>query len=1123
MASKKKSESEDSTRPAPARGTRPAPRRGRGRSEESTAPSASHSAAGGRASATEAGSYVAPAVPTAVVVEREIGGRTLSIETGRMARQADGAVVVRYGDTIVLATAQSQKAPEGIDFFPLTVDYREKTSAAGLIPGGFFKREGRPTTKEILGCRIIDRSVRPMFPDGYRAEVQVLSQVLATDRENDPDVAAAIASFAALALSSIPHGRTLGMCRIGLRDEKLLVNPTWSVLQSPENRLNLTVAGHEDAIVMVESGAKEVSEEVMLEALQLGHKIAGEIAAMIEELRQKAGRPKKAFEPPKRDAALLKAIEEQFGDQLRQAPLTPGTKQMRSAATKAAKEAATAAFPPPAGLEESQQKVWKSALAEIIGDIIKDGERQSILRGKRADGRDHATIRPITIEVGVLPRVHGSVLFTRGETQSLGIVTLGGTDDQQIIDGLMPEPKKRFLLHYNFPPFSVGEVKRTGSPGRREIGHGALAERGVEPVLPPREQFPYTIRVTSEILESNGSSSMATVCAATLSLMDAGVPIKQPVAGIAMGLVMEGKEYAILSDILGSEDGCGDMDFKVVGTQYGITALQMDIKCDGLTREILAQALEQARVGRIHVLKKMLEVLRAPRPELSPNAPRLESLQIPPDKIGLVIGPAGKNIRQLQEQFECRISIEDGGLCTVTGLVAEKVMACVEHLKAMTAEVEVGQIYEGRVTAIKEFGAFIEILPGQEGLCHVSELADSFIRSVTDVVRIGDKVKVKVIGIDDFGKVKLSRKALLVGERGGKPADAAGAPAPEGQRPMHEERGGFRGERGPRPERPEDRGERGGFRGERGPRPERPEDRGERGGFRGERGPRPERSEDRGERGEFRGGRGPRPERPEDRGERGGFRGDRAERGERGEFEERGPRPEREERGEFRGERGERGPRPEREDRGGFRGERGPRAERGERGDFRGEGERGGYRGDREGRRDRPDRGYRGDRDERSEHDRSERPGDTPDAARPSDRQSESQSRSQSERRPARERGEGPFGERPDRGARQHRRDWGEREDREPREPREPREARDPRQSRGSGRESTPPMAEFDTTEEDLLPVPPEATGGNEVGDLEDADSLFGGDAPGDAPGGASGGAGGDPERRRRRGGRRRR
>ncbi|MFM1873433.1 MAG: polyribonucleotide nucleotidyltransferase, partial [Planctomycetota bacterium] len=569
MASKKKAD--DS--PAPARSAKTqkkpaAPRRGAKKAAEAAPQAAEAPAAPAAAKAAP----VAKAVGK-VVVQREIGGRTLSLETGRMAKLSDGAVVARYGDTMVLACVNSAKAPEGIDFFPLTVDYREKTSAAGIIPGGFFKREGRPTTKEILACRLIDRSIRPMFPDGFRREVQVLSQVLSTDRENDPDVVAAVASFAALAISSVPHGTSLGMVRIGLKDDSLQVNPLWASIQSPDNKLNLTVAGSDEAVVMVEAGAKEVSEETMLQALELAHKTVREIVGMVEELREKAGKPKMAFSPPKHDEKLVAAIEEQFGRELRTAPLTPGTKQTRSAATKVAKDKATSAFPAPAGSTEAQTKVWNTNLAEIIGGIVKQGERDSILLGKRADGRDTKTIRPITIEVGVLPRVHGSVLFTRGETQSLGVVTLGGTDDQQTIDGLMPEGKRRFLLHYSFPPYSVGEVKRVMAPGRREIGHGALAERGLEPVLPNKDEFPYTIRITSEILESNGSSSMATACSGTLAMMDAGVPIKQPVAGIAMGLVMEGKKYAILSDILGSEDGCGDMDFKVVGTGRGITAL----------------------------------------------------------------------------------------------------------------------------------------------------------------------------------------------------------------------------------------------------------------------------------------------------------------------------------------------------------------------------------------------------------------------------------------------------------------------------------------------------------------------------------------------------------------------
>ena len=764
------------------------------------------------------------------IVERQIGGRTLTLETGRMAKLSDGAVLARYGDTVVFAAANSTTAPDYMDFFPLTVDYREKTSAMGVIPGGFFKREGRPSTKEILTCRIIDRSIRPMFPDGFRRDVQVLSQVIASDRENDGDVIAAIASFAALAVSSLPHGRSLGCVRMGYINDKIVINPVWSELQSDENKLNLTVCGHSDAVVMVEAAAKEVKEDVVLKALGEAHKVIKIIVEMIEELTALAGKEKMEFDAPVRDEKLIAKIEKACGKDLRKAPTTLGRKAVRGAAIKAAKKAAKAAFPAPKGADEAEEKAWNKKTGEIFGSIVKLGERESILNGVRADGRDSETIRPITIEVGVLPRVHGSVLFTRGETQALGVVTLGSTDDQQIIDGLMPEPRKRFLLHYAFPPFSVGETKRMLAPGRREIGHGALAERGLESLLPDATDFPYTIRINSEIMESNGSSSMATACAGTLAMMDAGVPIKQPVAGIAMGLVMEGKDYTVLSDILGSEDGCGDMDFKVIGTGRGITALQMDIKCEGLTSDILAEALDQAKEGRLHILREMLKSLRAPRKKISPNAPRLESVQVPPDKIGLIIGPGGKNIRAMQEEFECKISIEDGGMCTITGTNGEKVDAAVNHVRSMTAEIELGTTYEGRVTAIKEFGAFVEILPGQEGLVHVSELSNEFIRAVTDVVKVGDTVKVKVIGIDDFGKVKLSRKALLDpaeggggggGEGGGEGGGGGDAPARE-ERPRRESRGrdDDRGERSERPRR--DRSEAEAPRGDREDRPARP-------------------------------------------------------------------------------------------------------------------------------------------------------------------------------------------------------------------------------------------------------------------------------------------------------------
>ncbi len=796
-------------------------------------------ARGSSGGAKRSGAKASPGVGGAplnapVVVSREIGGRTLTLETGRMAKLADGAIVARYGDTMVLASAQADSRDrEDIDFFPLTVDYREKAAAAGKFPGGFFKREGRPTTREILTCRIIDRSIRPLFADGFKRETQVLSQVLATDKDNDSDIVAAIASFAALAISSIPNGQTLGACRIGMIDGKLKINPTWSDLQSKDNKLNLTVSAHRDAIVMVEAGADQVSEEVVLEALELAHEVCTEIVEMIDELVERAGKAKlemKALAKDPEHEKLAKAIDKKFGDQLRAAPVGGGAKADRGAAMSEAKAAVKAAFPAPADLSDKQKDAWSKAVSEICGKLIKQGERESILDGRRADGRGHTDIRPIEVEVGLLPRVHGSSLFTRGETQALCIATLGTVDDQQFIDGIYPEDKKRWLLHYNFPPFSVGEVRRTGSPGRREIGHGALAERAVEQVLPTADEFAYTLRVTSEILESNGSSSMATVCGATLALMDAGVPIQQPVAGIAMGLVVEGDEIAILSDILGSEDHCGDMDFKVAGTGKGITALQMDIKCEGLTRETLQTALEQARQGRLHILRNMLTVIRKPREKVSNHAPRLESFTIPADKIGALIGPGGRTIRAMQEEFECRIAVMDEGRVEVCGPDGPKVEACIQRIQDMTAEVELDKVYKGRVTSVKEFGAFVEILPGQEGLVHVSELSNTFIRSVTDAVSVGDEIEVKVIDIDDFGKVKLSRRALLPaaeeGEREGGDDRPRGRRDREGRdrddrRDRDERRGRDRDDRGRGRDR-DDRGRDDRGRG-RGPRRDEPE------------------------------------------------------------------------------------------------------------------------------------------------------------------------------------------------------------------------------------------------------------------------------------------------------------
>ena len=849
----------------------------------------------------------APAHPTGISVSREIGGRTLTLETGKMAKLADGAVIARYGDTMVLASAQSASARPDIDFFPLTVDYREKYAAAGRFPGGFFKREARPTTREILTCRIIDRSIRPLFPDDYKAEVQVLSQVLASDKENDADIVAAIASFAALAVSSIPHERVLGAVRVGLKDGEFVLNPTWSALQSGESDLNLTVAAHDSAIVMVEAGANEVEEETIIEALEVAHEACREVIELIDDLVDQAGKEKQEFEPPARDDKLFAAIDKKFGKDLAGVPFAGGTKHERGAHKKALIEEVVEAFPADEDLDDAAIAKHTKTVKEFCYEIIKQGERDGILDGERSDGRDWRTIRPITIEAGLLPRVHGSSLFTRGETQSLSIATLGTADDKQIIDGIYPEERKRFLLHYNFPPFCVGEVRRVGAVGRREIGHGALAERAIEAMLPPESEFPYAVRLTSEILESNGSSSMATVCAGTLALMDAGVPMKQPVAGIAMGLVVEGKRTAILSDILGSEDHCGDMDFKVAGTGRGITALQMDIKCEGLAREVLEEALEQAREGRLHILREMLSVLKQPRSEISENAPRLVSLQIPVDKIGALIGPGGRNVREMQESYEVRISINNDGTVQVAGADAAKVGECEQRIRDFTAEVELNQTYKGRVTAIKEFGCFVEILPGQEGLVHVSELSNEFIRSVTDEVRVGDEIEVKVIEIDDFGKIKLSRKALMGPAEGDGGEERAREERPRGRSRRDEEGERPRG-RGPRDgeeDRPRGRGSRDGEE-------DRPRGRGARDGE--EDRPRGRGRDGEEDRPRGRGRRGEEDDRPRGRGARDGEEDRPRSRGPRDGEEDRprsrGPRDGEEDRPRGRGRRGEEEDRP---------------------------------------------------------------------------------------------------------------------------------------------------------------------------------------------------------------------
>ena len=693
-------------------------------------------------------------------VEREIAGRKLTLETGRMAKQADGAVLAGYGDTFVLAAAVVAAPREGIDFFPLTVDYREKTYAAGKFPGGFFKREGRPTTKETLTMRLTDRSVRPLFPEGYNEEVQVMAQVVSTDQENDPDIVAMIAAFAALHISKIPFLGPLGAVRIGHVGGKLVANPLFSELQKEDSRLELVVAGSSKAIAMVEAGAKEIDEDTMVEALALGQRVAAEVADLIQELQDKV-RPKKIeVAPPPENETLVREVETKFGSRIGRDLQTPG-KLARKEAEGKTKEEILAEFTQ--GITDEKKLLERQKEVEkAIEEIAVKAERDLVLSGRRADGRGHKDIREISVEVGVLPRVHGSALFTRGETQALVVTTLGTVDDEQIIDGLTEEYKKRFLLHYNFPPFSVGEVKPIRGPSRREIGHGALAERSLDAVLPPKEKFPYTLRIVSDILESNGSSSMATVCGGTLSLMDAGVPIKQPVAGVAMGLIKEGSKYAIITDIQGSEDHNGDMDFKVAGTGMGITGLQMDIKIAGISKEILREALYQARDARRFVLKKMLAALSAPRPKISEYAPRLEQIKIKPDKIGLLIGPQGRNIKKMQEEYKVTIAVvDDTGLVQVASPKSENVLRAVEAIRAMCEDPEVGRIYTGRVVSVKDFGAFVEIGPGQEGLVHVSEWSEEFIKRMNEAAKVGDTVEVKVVLIDDSGKIKLSRKAVM--------------------------------------------------------------------------------------------------------------------------------------------------------------------------------------------------------------------------------------------------------------------------------------------------------------------------------------------------------------------------
>ncbi len=690
--------------------------------------------------------------------EMQLAGRTLSLETGRLAKQAGGAVFARYGDTCVLVCATAAKtAREGIDFFPLSVEYEEKMYSVGKIPGGFIKREGRPSEKAILSARLIDRPIRPLFPEGFRNEVQVVATVFCVEQDNPPEILAGIGASAALHISDIPFDGPTACVSVGLVDDQLVLNPT--VQQSENSLLNLTVSGTEEAIMMVEAGAREVPEETCLDAIMFGHEAIKKIAAFIEEFRREAlamGLAKEKMVPVLAafDPGIEKALRDFAGADMLTALRTP-EKLAREAAVDAVKTAAQEKFIESYPEEEKQ-------IAAILEDIEKDHVRKLISIDKiRPDGRATDEIRPITVEAGVLPRTHGSGLFTRGQTQVLNVLTLGSSSEDQLLDGLGLETSKRYMHHYNFPPYSVGETRPMRGPGRREIGHGALAERALEPMIPPLEDFPYTIRLVSEVLESNGSSSMASVCGSTISLMDAGVPIKRPVAGIAMGLIKEGEYYTILSDIQGLEDHHGDMDFKVAGTEQGVTALQMDIKVDGLSRDILAAALKQAREGRMFILGKILEVIPAPRAELSPYAPRIITMNIDPDKIRDVIGPGGKIIKKIIEETGVKIDIEDSGLVMIATADAEAGARAQQMVRDLTRDVEVGEIYTGKVTRIMAFGAFVEVLPGKEGLVHISQLAEERVNKVEDVVNIGDTITVKVTEIDRQGRVNLSRKEIL--------------------------------------------------------------------------------------------------------------------------------------------------------------------------------------------------------------------------------------------------------------------------------------------------------------------------------------------------------------------------
>jgi polyribonucleotide nucleotidyltransferase len=707
--------------------------------------------------------------------ELDWGGRKLVLETGKMARQADGAVLISYGDTIILCTAVGAKSVKpGQDFFPLTVNYQEKAFAAGKIPGGFFKREGRPSENETLVSRLIDRPIRPLFPEGFRNEVQIVTTVLSHDMENDPDIIALIGASAALTLSGIPFFGPVGAARVGYERGQYILNPT--LAQTEDATLDLVVAGTIEGVLMVESEAKELPEDVMLGAVEFGHKAFQPVIQAIIELAEHAAREPWALPEPSESEVALKQRIDALGRATIAEAYKHQIKQERHHAVSAAKKAVAAQL----AEEGLDAEAAKGLLKDLEADIVRNAILQT---GLRIDGRDTKTVRQIVAEVGVLPRAHGSALFTRGETQALCVATLGTGQDEQIIDSLEGEYRENFMLHYNFPPFSVGEAGRMGSPGRREIGHGKLAWRAVHPLLPAKADFPYTLRVVSEILESNGSSSMATVCGTSLSLMDAGVPLKRPVAGIAMGLIKEDHGFAVLSDILGDEDHLGDMDFKVAGTEVGVTSLQMDIKITSITPEIMRIALDQAREGRLHILGEMAKALTGNRHEVAATAPRITVIHVPKEKIREVIGTGGKVIREIVEQTGAKIDIEDDGTIKVAATSTESSQKAIDWIRGIVAEPELGVIYLGRVVKTADFGAFVNFLGSRDGLVHISELQQGRVNRTTDVVNVGDQVRVKVLGFDDRGKVKLSMRVVdqatgedisdKVGPKGGRRDEAA--------------------------------------------------------------------------------------------------------------------------------------------------------------------------------------------------------------------------------------------------------------------------------------------------------------------------------------------------------------